>query len=170
MCNIQKAQKFLKHPLEPDQVGKRAFFVMASHCLKRNREEKVRVFYVLSADADQIVTSVEVEQLCVCLLESYAVALKKTAVASQWKLETDRTVNQHFAKMAVKELLGSKEDPSYVSPDEMTTWFTKLPLIEHLFVATIRACFFDVEGLVEGAHHGLSEGCEETVEHVQYDR
>jgi len=39
-----------------------------------------------------------------------------------------------------------------------------------LFLAVSRACFLDVESLLEEKPHGLDEGCEETVAHVQYDR
>lgn len=141
-----------------------------SHVFKRSREEKAHIFYYLTADVDQVVTSVEVEDLCKTLLDAYVIALKKTGHAAEWKLQTNAQANQRFAKNAIKDLLGKKTDPSCVSPEEVVSWFSKFPLMENLFLAVMRASFFDVESLLEEKPHGLEEGCEETVAHVQYDR
>ena len=170
MDNIQRARRALKNPLQNGHVGKVAFFISMSHVFKRSREEKAHIFYFLTADVDQVVTSVEVEELCKILLDSYVTALKKTSVGAQWKLQTSVEANHRFAKNAVKDLLGKKTDPSCVAPEEFLPWFNKFPLIENLFLAVMRACFLDVESLVEEKPHGLEEGCEETVAHVQYDR
>ncbi|XP_020610901.1 TLD domain-containing protein 1-like [Orbicella faveolata] len=170
MCNIQRARRALKNPLQNGQVGKVAFFVSMSHIFKRSREEKAHIFYYLTADVDQVVTSVEVEDLCKTLLDAYVIALKKTSIGAEWKLQTNAQANHRFAKNAIKDLLGKKTDPSCVSPEEVVSWFGKFPLIENLFLAVSRACFLDVESLLEEKPHGLDEGCEETVAHVQYDR
>lgn len=170
MCNIQRARRALKNPLQDGQVGKVAFFVSMSHVFKRSREEKAHIFYYLTADVDQVVTSVEVEDICKILLDAYVTALKKTSIGAEWKLQTDAQANHRFAKNAIKDLLGKKTDPSCVSPEEVVSWFSKFPLIENLFLAVSRACFLDVESLLEEKPHGLEEGCEETVAHVQYDR
>ena len=170
MCNIQRARRALKNPLQNGQVGKVAFFVSMSHIFKRSREEKAHIFYYLTADVDQVVTSVEVEDLCKTLLDAYVVALKKTSIGAGWKLQTNAQANYRFAKNAIKDLLGKKTDPSCVCPEEVVSWFGKFPLIENLFLAVSRAGFLDVESLVEEKPHGLEEGCEETIVHVQYDR
>lgn len=170
MDNIQQNRRALKNPLPSGHVGKVAFFISMSHVFKRSREEKAHVFYFLTADTDQVVTNVEVEDLCKILLDSYVTALMKTSVGAKWKLQTNAEANHRFAKNAVKDLLGKKTDPSCVAPEEFLPWFNKFPLIENLFLAVMRACFMDVESLVEEKSHGLEEGCEETVAHVQYDR
>lgn len=170
MDKIQQARRALKNPLPSGQVAKVAFFVSMSHVFKQSREEKAHIFYYLSADVDQVVTSVEVEDLCKILLECYVTALKKTILGSKWKLMTNPDANHRFAKNAVKDLLGKKADPSCVALEEFLPWFNKFPIIENLFLAVMRACFLDVESLVEEQPHGLAEGCEETVAHVQYDR
>ena len=170
MDNIQQARRALKNPLQSGHVGKVAFFISMSHVFKRSREEKAHIFYFLTADTDQVVTSVEVEELCKILLDCYVTALKKTSVGAKWKLQTNPEANHRFAKNAIKDLLGKKADPSCVAPEEFLPWFNKFPLIEKLFLAVMRACFMDTESLVEEKPHGLVEGCEETVAHVQYDR
>lgn len=170
MDKIQQARRALKNPLPSGQVAKVAFFVSMSHVFKQSREEKAHIFYYLSADVDQVVTSVEVEDLCKILLECYVTALKKTILGLKWKLMTNPEANHRFAKNAVKDLLGKKADPSCVALEEFLPWFNKFPMIENLFLAVMRACFLDVESLVEEQPHGLVEGCEETVAHVQYDR
>ena len=169
MCHLQQEQKFLKDTVDPTGIGKQAFFKVLSHCMKKG-DWSGHVLYVLSADADQMVTSVEMEGLCMCLLDSYSKAFKQTVPGTQWKLETDTASNELFAKMAIQELLGEKENPSCVSVVDVKAWLARFPLIQHVLVATMRACFFGVEDLVEEAHHGLSEGCQETVEHVHYDK
>lgn len=170
MCNIQRARRAVKNPLEDGQVGRVAFFVSMSHVFKRSREEKAQIFYHLTADVDQVVTSVEVEDLCKTFLDAYVVALRKTADGAKWNLYTNLEANQRFAKNAIQELLKKKADPSCVSPEEVISWFGKFPLIERLFLAVMRAGCFDVESLLEAKPHGLEDGCEETVAHVQYDR
>ena len=170
MCNIQRARRVVKNPLEDGQVGRVAFFVSMSHVFKRSKAEKGQIFYHLTADVDQVVTSVEVEELCKILLDAYVMALKKTTDGAKWELHTNAEANHRFAKNAIQELLGKKADPSCVSPEEVISWFSKFPLIEKLFLAVMRAGFFDVESLLEAKPHGLEEGCEETVAHVQYDR
>lgn len=170
MCNIQRARRVVKNPLEDGQVGRVAFFVSMSHVFKRSRAEKGQIFYHLTADVDQVVTSVEVEELCKILLDAYVMALKKTTDGAKWELHTNAEANHRFAKNAIQELLGKKADPSCVSPEEVISWFSKFPLIEKLFLAVMRAGFFDVESLLEAKPHGLEEGCEVTVAHVQYDR
>ncbi|XP_027060101.1 TLD domain-containing protein 1-like isoform X1 [Pocillopora damicornis] len=170
MCNIQRARRVVKNPLEDGQVGRVAFFVSMSHVFKRSKAEKGQIFYHLTADVDQVVTSVEVEELCKILLDAYVMALKKTTDGAKWELHTNAEANHRFAKNAIQELLEKKADPSCVSPEEVISWFSKFPLIEKLFLAVMRAGFFDVESLLEAKPHGLEEGCEETVAHVQYDR
>ena len=170
MDNIQQSRRALKNPLQNGHVGKVAFFISMSHVFKRSREEKAHIFYLLTADTDQVVTSVEVEDLCKTLLDSYVTALKKTPVGAKWKLQTNSEANHRFAKNAIKDLLGKKADPSCVASEEFLPWFNKFPLIESLFLAVMRASFLDVESLVEERPHGLAEGCEESVAHVQYDR
>ena len=57
MCNIQRARRVVKNPLEDGQVGRVAFFVSMSHVFKRSKVEKGQIFYHLTADVDQVVTS-----------------------------------------------------------------------------------------------------------------
>ena len=170
MCNVQKDRREQKNPLPMEKVGKVAFFVSMSIVFKQTREEKAHTFYSMSAEVDQVVTSLEVENLCKTLLNAYVTALQKTSTGNIWKLQTTEDANQRFAKCSIRDLLGQKTDPSCVSLGELTVWFSKFPLIEKLFLAVMRAGFLDVESLVEEKPHGLQEGCEETVAHVQYDR
>lgn len=72
--------------------------------------------------------------------------------------------------MANQTLLEDKKEPCLVSVSDLVSWFTRFPLVEHMFVAVVRACFIDLEGIIEKHPHGLAEGCEETVEHVHYER
>lgn len=170
MDNIQQCRRVLKHPLPNGHVGRVAFFVSMAHVFKQGSQEKAHVFYLLTADSDQVVTNVEVEDLCKILLDCYVTALKKTSRGAKWKLQTNPEANHRFAKNAIKDLLGSKVDPSCVACEEFLPWFNKFPLIEKLFLATMRASFIDVDSLVDEGPHGLLEGCEETTAHVQYDR
>lgn len=167
--NSTSSQSFEKSLAEWSS-SKSGFFCFHVTCFQTKQGRKAHIFYFLSADVDQVVTSVEVEDLCKILLECYVTALKKTILGSKWKLMTNPEANHRFAKNAVKDLLGKKADPSCVALEEFLPWFNKFPMIENLFLAVMRACFLDVESLVEEQPHGLVEGCEETVAHVQYDR
>lgn len=170
MDNIQQCRRVLKNPLPNGHVGRVAYFISMSHVFKQSRQERAHIFYLLTADSDQVVTSVEAEDLCKMLLDCYVTALKKTSGGAKWKLQTNPEANHRFAKNAIRDLLGNKSDPSCVTPEEFSMWFDKFPLIEKLLLAVMRAAFLDVESLVEEKPHGLEEGCEESIAHVQYDR
>ena len=124
----------------------------------------------MTADADCIITSADIEKLLILMLNCYIMALKKTETGSKWGIETTQESNERFAKMTVKELLGSKPDPSFVPIEEVHSWLGKVPLVGQLFEDVLTACIMNPECVLEGAHHGISEGCEETVEHVEYNK
>ena len=152
------------------KVTKEAWFILMFKVLKKSNEEKSHIFYSMIADADCIITSADIEQLLFLLLNCYVTALKKTEVGSMWKLNTNQISNERFANMAVKELLRSKPHPSYVDVEEVYIWISKLPLVGQLFENVLTACIMDPSCILEGAHHGISEGCGETIKHVEFNR
>ena len=169
MSNVQKPREATEEPSK-NQVTKEALFILMFQVLKKSNEEKSRVIYSMTADADCIITSADIEKLLILMLNCYIMALKKTETGSKWGIETTQESNERFAKMTVKELLGSKPDPSFVPIEEVHSWLGKVPLVGQLFEDVLTACIMNPECVLEGAHHGISEGCEETVEHVEYNK
>lgn len=152
------------------QVTKEALFILMHQVLKKSNEEKSRVFYSMIAEADCVVTSTDIEQFLILMLNCYITALKRTDVGSKWKLQTTKESCERFARMLIEELLGSKPHPSYVAIEEVYAWIRKLPIVGQLFKDVVVACIINPIGIIEGAHHGISEGCEESVEHVEFNK
>ncbi|XP_032232835.2 MTOR-associated protein MEAK7 [Nematostella vectensis] len=166
MTNIQKS---LGQDIPEDHVSIDAYIVTMSHMFKKGRDQKAHIFYLVASDSNTVNSS-DVATLCSLFLNAYTIALESTSVGAKWKLKSTPQDSERFVQMAMKELLGSKKQPCELTTEDLIAWFSRFPLIEHLFSAIIRACFIDLESIVEEHPHGLSEGCEETIGHIQYDR
>lgn len=166
MCGIQVSLE--EANVSNTNVSKEAFIIALSHFLKRSKEDKAHIFFLVSSDSSSV-SKEDIATLCGFLLNAYVIALKSTSIAGKWKIDSNEEGRQRFVSMAMNEF---DEDGklSSVSVHDLVSWFSRFPLIEHMFAAVLRACFIDLESIIETHSHGLAEGCEETIQHVHYDR
>ena len=167
MCGIQKTLE--QDHVRDSEVGIEAFIISLSHFLKRSKEDKAHIFFLVASDSDSV-DKEDIAGLCGILLNAYVTALKSTSIGAKWKLDSNNASKERFIKMAIHELKKDHHESSHITTEDLAYWFTVFPLIENMFGAVLRACFIDLESIVETHHHGLAEGCEEMVGHVQYDR
>ncbi|KAK3729569.1 hypothetical protein QZH41_017182 [Actinostola sp. cb2023] len=169
MCGIQKSLE--QGTVGKTEVSKEAFIISLSHFLKQSKEDKAHIFSLVASDSESV-SKQDIASLCGTLLHAYVIALKATSIGTQWKIDSTDADKERFVQMAIHELVKDHHADlsSSVSVSDLVAWFTVFPLIEHLFGAVLRACFIDLESIVESHSHGLAEGCEEIIGHVQYDR
>lgn len=166
MCVFQKSLE--QENVRESDVSKQAFIIALSHFLKRSKEDKAHIFFLVASDSSTV-SKQDIADFVSILLDAYVIALKLTTIGGKWKIDSTKADNHRFVTMVMNEL-----DPfnklMTVKMEHLVTWFIRFPLIEHMFGAVLRACFIDLESIIESHTHGLTEGCQEMTGHVPYDR
>jgi len=166
MCVFQKSLE--QENVRDIDVSKQAFIIALSHFLKRSKEDKAHIFFLVASDSTTV-TKQDILDFVSILLDAYVIALKSTIIGGKWKIDSSKADNKRFVTMAMKEL-DPDDQLSMVTVDQLVSWFIRFPLIEHMFGAVLRACFIDLESIIESHTHGLTEGCQEMTGHLPYDR
>lgn len=148
------------------QINKRDFFISSSQILKGTLSNKAQALQTLTTSNNRG-TLQELLELCIVLIESYTTAIKRPELSIYKHVGSNTEANRRLAKMLLKSIQEDKHQYCGVASNDFENWMRNEVLLVRLFEDVFKVCLFGPESIMETHPHGLQEGCEPTVEHVE---
>ena len=153
---------------EVGQADKRQFLLGISQILRGTSDQRAQALYFMAAKSHEVPTIEDLSALCFALTQGYIKAIEKSGSAAAYKHQENSTTgdDHRLADMLLDSIPGECRSRD-ITVEDIEKWMCKQVLLSRIFEDVCKACFLGPDSIVETHWHGIKQGCEPTIEHVE---